>query len=268
MLLNIIIIVLRETLEASILISVMLSISKTNGIAISWLSLALLAGIVGGVLYAINLATISELLDYVGQEVTNAFILCLIYCALVIVCWGQYLASAMWLRVLPLCMGAGVALAITREGGELIVFYSGFMQGGASLVNAITSGFIGLTVGMSAGALCFYALISLSLYKAKMAHLVMLSLIAGGVLLQASLLFIQADWLSYNMPVWDSSNIMSETSIIGQIAYAVFGYEATPSIASVFSYVFAIVFIVGGLLMLANNNKQSITNNPEKYTES
>ena len=77
--------------------------------------------------------------------------------------------------------------------------------------------------------------------------------------MQASLLFIQADWLSYNMPVWDSSNIMSETSIIGQIAYAVFGYEATPSIASVFSYVFAIVFIVGGLLMLANNNKQSIT---------
>ena len=76
MLLNIIIIVLRETLEASILISVMLSISKTNGIAISWLSLALLAGIVGGFLYAINLATISELLDYVGQEVTNAFILC------------------------------------------------------------------------------------------------------------------------------------------------------------------------------------------------
>jgi high-affinity iron transporter len=268
MLLNIIIIVLRETLEASILISVMLSISKTNGIAISWLLLALLAGIVGGVLYAVNLATISELLDYVGQEVTNAFILCLIYCALVIVCWGQYLASAMWLRVLPLCMGVGVALAITREGGELIVFYSGFMQGGASFINAITSGFIGLTVGMSAGALCFYALTSLSLHRAKIAHLVILSLIAGGVLLQASLLLIQADWLSYNMPVWDSSKIMSETSIMGQIAYAVFGYEATPSIASVFTYLFAIIFIVGGLFILANSKKQSIKNNPEKGSHS
>jgi uncharacterized membrane protein HdeD (DUF308 family) len=60
---------------------------------------------------------------------------------------------------------------------------------------------------------------------------------------------------------------MSETSIMGQIAYAVFGYEATPSLASVFTYLFAIVFIVGGLLILASRNKQSITNNPETYTE-
>jgi high-affinity iron transporter len=70
------------------------------------------------------------------------------------------------------------------------------------------------------------------------------------------------------MPIWDSSKIMSETSIMGQIAYAVFGYEATPSIASVFTYLFAIVFIVGGLLILANSKKQSITNNSGKGTES
>jgi high-affinity iron transporter len=49
------------------------------------------------------------------------------------------------------------------------------------------------------------------------------------MLMQASMLLEQVDWLPSATAVWDSSGLISERSIAGELLYAVFGYEATPS---------------------------------------
>ena len=245
-----IVIVLRETLEASILISVMLSIGRHYRLGISWLFIALTVGLVGATFYALNLGTISDMFDYVGQEVVNALLQYTIYFILLVICVAQYHGSSKSLRHLVVFMGAAVAIAVVREGGELVIFYSGILQDEANLLNAATSGFIGLAVGMSAGALCFYALAALPSLQVRKIHIILICFIAGGMVLQATQLLIQADWIPAYTAIWDSNWLLSEASITGQLAYAVFGYEATPSLLELSVYLNALL-IMPALVLLS-----------------
>ncbi len=245
MLLDIVVIVLRETLEASILIGVLLCVSRTSHIRFSWLWAAFVLGAAGAFIYAINLAAISELFDYVGQEVINAGLQFAIYGLLVTIIAVQYAGPARGSLPLKVLMAVAVALAITREGSELIVFYSGFLQSGDSLLTAATSGFIGLAVGMSAGAIVYYGLVSQPMPLARTIYTSILALVAGGMMVQAAGLLIQADWLSAGHPLWDTNALLPEASLPGQVVYAVFGYEATPSQQEVIVYLTSIVIIVG-----------------------
>jgi len=70
----------------------------------------------------------------------------------------------------------------------------------------------------------------------------LLSLVAAGMLSQAVLLLIQADWLPSQLPLWDTSEWLSENSVTGQLLYALIGYEATPTALQAFFY-------FGGLLL-------------------
>jgi high-affinity iron transporter len=67
-------------------------------------------------------------------------------------------------------------------------------------------------------------------------------LIGAGMAGQASLLLIQADWLPSQAPLWDSSNLVAENSITGQLLYALIGYEATPTPIQAIAY-------FGGLIL-------------------
>jgi high-affinity iron transporter len=53
---------------------------------------------------------------------------------------------------------------------------------------------------------------------------------------QAIVLLNQADWLPFSPIAWDTNNLLSEASVIGQLAYALIGYEATPSLMQVLAY--------------------------------
>ena len=246
MLLDIIIIVLRETLEASILIAVLLSISLNRNVKMTWLPPALLVGSVGAIVYGSSLGAVSEWFDYAGQEVVNAALQVAVY---LLICWlislqspdlGQSLNKNQGaVRVLMVVI---VATAFVREGGELYVFYGGFLQKGAVLLPALISGFIGLAIGLSAGAIVYYGLV---LWKqVKWLSNGVLTLVAGGMVLQATQLLLQIDWLSSSGPLWDSGWLISESSVIGQVLYAIFGYEATPSDTEVGAYLAAVVGII------------------------
>ena len=45
---------------------------------------------------------------------------------------------------------------------------------------------------------------------------------------QASALLTQADWLPATAPLWDTSAVVPQGSMLGQLLYALIGYEATP----------------------------------------
>ncbi|MBL4761119.1 MAG: FTR1 family protein [Gammaproteobacteria bacterium] len=244
MLLDIIIIVLRETLEASILIAVLLSVSLNQSIKFNWAPMAILLGLAGAVIYGSNLGAISEWFDYAGQEVVSAGLQLVVYllvCLLIPLQWQSMPISKGLMRIL---MFAIVYTALIREGGELYVFYTGFLQKEAVLLSALTSGFIGLAVGLSVGAIVYYALVIRGEAQAKKMHIVVLTLVAAGMMLQATQLLIQVDWLSSGEPLWDSNWLISESSIIGQVVYAIFGYEATPSLVEVGVYGLSITGVI------------------------
>ena len=68
--------------------------------------------------------------------------------------------------------------------------------------------------------------------------------LAAGMVLQATQLLMQVDWLSSGEPLWDSSWFIAEASVVGQMAYAIFGYEATPSLIELGAYSLSIIGIV------------------------
>jgi high-affinity iron transporter len=244
MLLDIIVIVLRETLEASILIAVLLSVSLSQGIKFSWVPMALFAGLVGAVVYGSSLGTVSEWFEYAGQEVVNAglqFAVYLLICMLISLHWQSVPISKGLIRGL---MSAIVATVLIREGGELYIFYGGFLQGQDMLLSALTSGFVGLAVGLSVGAIVYYLLVARTASRAKLLHETVLALVAAGMVLQATQLLIQVDWVSSGEPLWDSNGLIAESSVVGQMAYAIFGYEATPSVVEVGAYSLSIAGVI------------------------
>ena len=243
MLLDFIILVLRETLEASLLISVMLTVGFRLSVSTKWLFIALTLGLISATIYALCLPTISTWFEYVGQEVFGAGLQYTIYTLILGVLIIQSRPRIESTRPIQLMMIATVAIATTREGGELIVFYGGFLQGGGHWVNAATSGMIGLAIGASIGVLVYYTLVGLPQNLARPITTLLLTLIAGGMVMQATQLLIQADWLAGHPTLWDSTWLLAESSIAGQAAYALFGYEATPSAHAMTAYLGAVLLI-------------------------
>jgi len=246
MLLTSVIIVLREVLEAALLVSILSALSGIMGISRQWLIWAFGFGFAGAVSYGLGIDTISEMFEGTGQEVSSAAIQILIYLLLVIFAFratrslnsrdahGAYSATV---------MAAIIALAITREGFEVLVYLFGFAGEWQQSLATLTGALIGAGVGISAGALIYYLFSSMSRRYALLLGLCLLSLVAAGMISQAALLLIQADWLPSQLPLWDTSAWLAEQSLSGTLLYALIGYEATPTAIQAACY-------FGGLLLL------------------
>ncbi|MFT5140664.1 MAG: FTR1 family protein [Lysobacterales bacterium] len=247
MLLSSVIFALQETLEAALLISVLLAISSQQSKKATWLAYGFIAGSIFAYLYASNMARISEWFDYVGQEVVNA-ILQIAIALLIVLCvrilsrglQGQGAvekASANRTDAFYACCAAGtVAFAITREGSEVLLYLIGVLQQSEYFQPVLAGSFIGFGIGISMGILLFYGLISLPEKTRTRAPILLLALYSGNMLSQAVLQFTQADWISSGQAVWDTTGLLSETTIAGQLLYALVGYEATPSGMQVIAY--------------------------------
>jgi len=249
MLLTSVILILQETLEAALLVSMLTVICIQGGRRLRWLFGALLAGAAMAFVYAGNLRQVSEWFDYAGQELVNAGLQLAIALVLLPLAWmaGASLADRpadregepgrprqAWLFSV-LCTAA-MALAIAREGAEILTFLGGFI-GQESLAQGVAAGSaIGFGIGVSVGALLLFALLPLRGPRGRWAPLLLLALFGGNMCAQAALYLVQADWLAAGPTLWDSSGWLPEQSIAGHLLYALIGYESNPSAAQVLSY--------------------------------
>ena len=148
MLLTSVIIVLREVLEAALLVSILLALSRVLGISRRWVGWSLGAGMAGACIYSLGVAAISDWFDGVGQEVTSAALQFLVY--LLLLLFTLLLLRASGARRLPekltmLIMAATVSLAITREGFEVLVYIYGFSSVLPQFVTILMGSAIGAT---------------------------------------------------------------------------------------------------------------------------
>jgi high-affinity iron transporter len=254
MLLDIIILVLRETLEVGALLSVLLCVSNQSKHGLNWLWMGLTIGCIAAIFYAANFSAVGETFDYAGQEVLDASIQTIVCICLLVICCLLILQKQ--LCIVPI-MTVIIALSITRELTEMIIFYTGFFQSQGDIGKALTSGFIGLMIGVSFGVLCYVAIVSWRLSISRKVQIALITLIAAGISVQATQLLIQVDWISASKPVWDTGWILSESSILGQLTYAVLGYEATPTYQEVvlYSTVILIITSVSLVTFMQKNRK-------------
>jgi high-affinity iron transporter len=246
MLLTSVIVVLREVLESALIISVLVALSGTLGIPRRWVVWALGLGLAGAVSFSLGINTVTDWFDGVGMEVVSAFMQGSIYLLLVAfslwVLWssrGSHTGS----QVIRLILVLVVALAVAREGVEVLIYMYAHTESLPHFIHALTGAVIGAAIGISVGILLYYLLSHPVIGKSPTTGLVLLALIGAGLLSQAVLLLIQADWVPSHLPLWDTSAWLSESSVTGQLLYVLIGYEATPTAIQV-------SFYFGGLIVL------------------
>lgn len=246
MLLSSVIIILCEVLEAALLISVLLVLTQSLERSFRWVTWALLAGMIGATVYGVNIGAISDWFDGVGQEVVNALLQICIFSLIAVsmVLLPRQLYARESRRSLTVLMVLMVALVLTREGSEIMIYLYSFLRGSDQLLSVLLGAGIGGSIGVSAGVIFYYLLRNRSKRRTVGISIVVLMLVGSGMASQAAQLLIQADWLPSQLPLWDSSGWISERSITGWLLYALVGYEATPTAIQA-------GFHFGGLLLLA-----------------
>jgi high-affinity iron transporter len=261
MLLSSVILVLREVLEAALLFSLLMAMSGRLGISCRWVWVALVVGMSGAAIYGFNIDIVSDWFEGVGQEVVNAFLQIAIYlllCVLVAVTLRPGGGSGFSSRSIEILMATSVALAVVREGSEILIYLSGFLQVEDLRVPVLAGSAIGAGIGISVGGVFYYALLNLGRRVAVIIASVLLVLVAAGMVSQAAQLLIQADWLPSQYPLWDSSWLVGEQSVSGQLLYALIGYESTPTAVQMTIYLASILLIIG-IAVLAGRKRRTAT---------
>jgi high-affinity iron transporter len=270
MFLSTVILVLQEILEAALLISLLLVLSRLLTrksrenlvIPLAWLSFSVLFGLGGAWFYAAMTPTVSQWFDYVGLEVVNASIQLFTLAALVVFCFMFSSANrinrpAKLNTLAPVLMCIIVVMGITREVSEIILYMNGVMSNRLNVSPAILGAIMAAGIGVSSGIVLYFLILSMPVIWSYRVCMLLLALFAGNLASQAILLLTQADWLPYTAELWNSSTLIPEYSVTGQLLYALVGYEANPSILQViFYFSSALLIAFSPLFLLAWRNSQ------------
>ena len=233
--------VFREVLEAALIVSVVAAATRGVPRRGWFVGGGIALGGLGAVLVALSADLLAAAFSGVGQELFNAGVL---LAAVLMIGWhvlwmsshGRELSRQMQLLGNAVHSGASslglllavVALAVLREGSEVVLFLYGMRAGGAEHLWA------GLAIGVVAGAALGFALYA-GLLRIPLRHFfgatnAMLVLLAAGLASTAARYLIQADLLpAWGNQLWDSSWLLGNGSVPGQTAHILVGYDAQPA---------------------------------------
>jgi high-affinity iron transporter len=252
------IIVFREVIEAGLIVGIVLAVTK--GLAGSRFAIALgvLAGVVGASLVAAFAGAIGEALAGVGQEIFNATILLI---AVVMLTWhnvwmashGRELAADVK-RVGEavrsgsqsiFALGVVCAVAVMREGSEVALFMYGLVvAGGSTAAELLIGSVLGLAAGIAVSALTYLGLVAIPQRRLFAVTTGLISLLAAGLAAQAVLFLQQAGILTMlSETAWDTSAILSDTSLFGRVLHTLIGYSDQPSVLQVVAYCLTLAVI-------------------------
>lgn len=254
-------VVFREVLEASLIIGIVMAACR--GIPRRGLMAAggILAGLAGAVVIAAGAGTITEAASGMGQEILNAFIL---GAAVIMLGWhniwmsrhGREMAKHMkevgkdiahgtapvWV------LGSAIALAVLREGSEVVLFLYGIAAGGTETGQMFSGGIAGIAVGATVGLLVYFGLLGVPIRHFFTVTSAMILLLAAGLASQSAGLLAQAGLIPpLSDPMWDSSFLVTDSSVFGNLLHTLVGYTARPTGIQVVFYVVTLL-IIGGLM--------------------
>jgi high-affinity iron transporter len=267
-------IVFREVLEAALIIGIVAAATQGIPGRGRWIGAGLAAGLLGSILVAFGAERIAHVAEGMGQELFNATILGI---AVVMLAWhniwmsvhGRELAAnakriggdiregAKEMSVLLLV----VLIAVLREGSETVLFLYGVsISGDASVPSMLLGGFAGLAGGVALGWFVFAGLLRIPLkyFFAAISFLVLL--LAAGMASQAARFLIQADVLpSLASPLWDTSSLVPNSSVVGKALQGLVGYDATPAGMQIAFFVAVIAAIWAGMSWARRRSEENLT---------
>jgi high-affinity iron transporter len=238
------IIVFREAMEAGLIVGVVLAATEGVPGRSRWIAGGIAAGIAGASLVALFAAALSNAFDGAGQEVFTSAILCF---AVVMLSWHilwmsrhaatvtaelREVGKAVRLGQRSLAaLGAVVAVAVMREGSEVVLFLYGVVAATHTDPVALTTGgMAGLALACATSWLLYRGLVIIPLRRLFGVTNGLIALLAAGMAGQAAAILHSADLLpGWGEQLWDTSFILADDSFLGRSMHALVGYSARPS---------------------------------------
>jgi len=267
------ILVFREVLEAALVISIVMA--ATRGVAGRgrWVSSGVALGVLGAVLVAIFAGSIADAVEGTGQELLNASAL---LAAVLMLGWhaiwmarhGRELSAQMKSVGIDVSAGARpitalllvVALAVLREGSEIVLFLFGMGAGGSSPLAMASGGMFGLLAGALVGCGLYFGLLRIPMRHFFTATNWMILLLAAGMASHAARYLIQADLVPpLGNAIWDSSRLLSDHSLMGQTMHTLVGYDAQPAGMQLVFYVLTALTIYTGMKLWGSNAQPAVS---------
>lgn len=251
------VIMFREVLEAALIIAIVLGASRGIAGRTRWVISGIVTGLLGAAIVAFLATEISSSFSGNGQAILNAAVL---LGAVVMLTWHNVWMSAHGRQLSAEVSAVGAAVqagtrplaalliitlaAVVREGSEAVLFLWAIAAGGAQNLDMILGGLGGVVAGILVGLMLYRGLLRIPVRHFFAVTSWLILLLAAGLAAQAAGFLNQAGLLpALGDGIWNTSNILSQTSLAGQMLHILVGYIARPSGIE-------IVFYIGTLLTI------------------
>ncbi len=259
------ILVFREVLEAAMIVSIVAAATRGVADRWRWIGSGLALGCAGAAVVAACAGSLADAMDGMGQEWFNAGVL---LAATAMIGWhvvwmarhgralaaeaGRYGDDVSSGRRPMTALMVVVALAVLREGSEVVLFGYGMLAGGSGSVDLWWGGMLGLLSGVGMGVAMYVGLLRIPMRHFFRATNGLLILLAAGLAAAAAGYLAQADILPTLVdPMWDTSWLLSDDSWLGRTLHALVGYSAQPSGMQVLFYLSIVALLSGGARLAA-----------------
>ncbi|THD46864.1 MAG: iron permease [Bradyrhizobium sp.] len=254
------IIVFREVIEAGIIVGIVMAVTK--GVPGSRLmsAVGIAAGVLGASLVAVFAGALADALNGDGQEIFNASILALAVCMLAwhniwMASHGRQLAADARQLGQDVRSGAKtlyalaivIAVAVMREGSEVALFLYGLVAAGGTTSGDLLAGSaLGLLAGVAVSAVTYFGLVTIPTRSLFTVTGALITFLAAGLAAQSVNFLQQAGIVTIGAATaWDTSAILSDTSLFGRVLHTLIGYTDEPSLLQVAVYVATLAVIFG-----------------------
>jgi high-affinity iron transporter len=261
------VIVFREVLEAALIVAIVMGASRGVAKRGRWVGSGIALGVLGAVVVAGFAGAISDAVEGRGQEILNASIL---LAAVVMLAWhnvwmsahGRKLAGEMTRLGHDVGVGARplsamlvvTALAVLREGSETVLFLYGLVASGTHRAELLGGGLLGLAGGVLIGFTLYLGLLRIPLRHFFSITAWIVLLLAAGLAANAAGYLSQAGLLpTLIAEVWNTSSILAQDSMTGQLLHILIGYNDRPSGIQLAFYV---ITLMGVLVLMRLFGKQ------------
>lgn len=256
------VIVFREVIEAALVIGVVAAAVKGLPHRGRRVAAGAAIGVAGSILVAAGLGVLSRLADGRGQELFQATVL--VAAGLMLAWHNLYMArhghevagkltamgSAVTAGTASVTMLVGVtAIAVMREGSEVALFLYALAAGHAGSAGLALGSLVGLACGAAVGFVLYLGLSRIPVRRLFTISGWVILFIAAGMFAHAAGYLVAVGWLPPLMaPAWDSSGLLSGTSVAGRALGALAGYTPAPSLTQVLFWLAAFVAIGGAMM--------------------
>jgi high-affinity iron transporter len=274
--LGIALLVFREVLEAALIVTIVAA--ATRGVAgrAKFIGGGIGLGVIGAMIVALFAGAIAEAVGGSGQELFNA---CVLLAAVLMIGWHVIWMSSHGRELVQQMQAVGhavkagssslamllavVALAVLREGSEIVLFLYGMAAGGAGKVDLLLGVPIGLAGGVAVGFALYFGLLRIPMRYFFSATNWMLVLLAAGLASSAARFLIQANWLpAWDNQVWNTSALLDNGSVVGQALHILVGYDARPAGMQIAFWLVTLVVLVLGMRWIAHAPRRPATTQP------